>query len=126
MNTTYQIESTHTTLTSAIEAAGGLNREFNPSEFDKEIRRVEKGAAKSEFYVIDHHGRKTVVYHFAADIKLLNAFSPYGATLSSDTLVGYLEGKTIRITKCVENSNSNRKKIREIQAHNEDFFVINF
>ena len=126
MNTTYQIESTHATLTSAIEAAGGLNREFNPSEFDKEIRRVEKGAAKSEFYVIDHHGRKTVVYHFAADIKLLNAFSPYGATLSSDTLVGYLEGKRIFVTKCVENSNSNRKKIREIQAYNEDFFVMNF
>ena len=123
---THEILSTHTTLTSAIEAAGDLNRSFNSSEFDKEIRRVEKDAAKSKFYVINNHGRKTIVYHFECDIKLLNAFSPYGATISSDTQVGYLEGKTIFVTKCIENSNSNRKKIREIQAYNEDFFVMNF
>ena len=123
---THEILSTHTTLISAIEAAGDLNREFNSSEFDKEIRRVEENAAKNKFYVINNHGRKTVVYHYNCDIKLLNAFSPYGATISSSTQIGYLEEKSIFVTKCIENSKSNRKKIREIQASEDDFFVMNF
>ena len=122
----HKIESTHTTLTSAIEAAGGLNREYNRSEFDKEVRRTEKAAAKNEFYVIEYLGRKSVVYHFSADINLLNAFSPYGGCLSSSTQVGYLKGEEIVISKCIDNSRSNRKKIAAIQKTRSDFFVINF
>jgi len=124
--TTINIISTHATLESAIDAAGGLNRDYNKGEFDKEVARTKAGAASDTFYVIEQYGRKQVVYHYECDIRLLNRFSPFGGCLSSSTLIGYLKEELIMGVKCIENSNSNRKKIREIQKNNEDFYVLNF
>lgn len=54
------IKSTHSDLESAIEAAGGLNRDYNPRIFDKELDRTKKDASKQAFYVINQCGRDIV------------------------------------------------------------------
>lgn len=120
------IISTHATLESAIEAAGGLNRDYNQGEFDKQVARTKAGAAKNVFYVIENYGKKVVLYHYNCDIRLLNGFSPFSAGLSSSTQIGYLEGNEIFGVQCIDNSKANRKKVREIQKNKEDLYVLNF
>ena len=120
------ILSTHTTLTSAIEAAGGLNRDYNPTTFDREVKRTEKDASEQTFHVIEQYGRKTVLYHFQADIRLLNGFSPFSGTLSSSTNLCLMINDEIQIIQTVENSSSNRKKIAKAQLTNPALFVANF
>jgi hypothetical protein len=120
------IISTHTTLTSAIDAAGGLNRDYNPTAFDLEVKRTEKDASEQTFHVIEQYGRKTVIYYYQCDIRLLNAFSPFGATLSGSTELCLMLKDEITIIQNVKNCSSNRKKIAKAQLTNPALFVANF
>ena len=120
------IKSTHTSLTDAIEAAGGLNREFNPTTFDKEVARTTKDAIGNDFKVIEYCGRLEVVYTYQCDIRLLNAFNPFGGGLSSSATIGWVEGDEIVNVKSIPNSKSNRKIIASVQKDAPTFFVLNF
>lgn len=121
-----KIISVHESLEDAIAEAGGLNREYNAPLFDKEVEAVKKQAVVQEFYVIEQYGRKEVLYQYQCDIKLLNSFSPYGATLSSSTECGWLLGDEIAHRQTIPNNSENRKTIARIQEIDEDFYVLNF
>ena len=87
-----KILSTHSNLEDAIEEAGGLNRDYNPSVFDREVEETKKRAAVQEFYVIENCGRKEVIYQYECDIRLLNSFRGCGgSTISNSTTVGALK-----------------------------------
>ena len=120
------IKSTHSDLESAIEAAGGLNRGFNPSIFDKELARTKKEASKQTFYVVERLGRDIVLYHYDCDIRLINAFSPYSGCLSGTTEIGWLGKNVIFNIQTIDNNDANREKAAKIQEDFDDFFILNF
>jgi hypothetical protein len=123
-----EIKSTHETLEAAIEAAGGLNREYNAPLFDKEVEQTKKDASKQVFYVIDNGHRDIVCYHYECDIELINEFSPFGASLSGSTTVGWFN-KTYNCfsnVQTISNNTENRKKIAEMQKAGSDLLVLNF
>lgn len=122
------IKSTHSDLESAIEAAGGLNRDYNPRIFDKELDRTKKDASKQAFYVINQCGRDIVCYHYQADIELVNEFSPFSGTLSGEFTIGWLDasGNCFSNVKSIDNCKANRAKIAEMQKDGSDLLVLNF
>ena len=121
-----KIKSVHTSLESAIEAAGGLNREYNAKVFDKEVSRTKKDAARDTFYVIEHYGRDIVLYHYSADIELVNEFSPFSGGLSSSMTIGWKEGDSFTNVKSIDNNKANRKKISKLQKTGSSLFALNF
>lgn len=124
------IKSTHSTLESAIESAGGLNREYNPALFDKELKSTKKDASEQTFYVIhdDSLGKDVVCYHYECDIKLINSFNPFGATLSGSTEIGWFNDthNCFSNVQTISNNTANRKKISEMQKAGSDILVLNF
>ena len=119
------IISTHDTLTAAIEAAGGLNREYNPREFDREVARTEKDNAGVKFYVIEKYGRKEVLYIYQCDIRLINEFSPYGACLNNnDFRLVIIEDDLIKEVTTLPKSA--RKGIAKLQRTVDTILVANF
>ncbi len=124
------IKSTHSTLESAIESAGGLNREYNPALFDKELKSTKKDASEQTFYVIhdDGLGRDIVCYHYECDIKLINSFSPFGATLSGSLDIGWFNDthNCFSNVQTINNNSANRKKIAKEQKNGSKLFVLNF
>lgn len=123
-----QIKSTHASLESAIEAAGGLNRDYNPRIFDKEVARTKKDASKQTFYVINKCGRDIVCYHYTADIELVNEFSPFGSTLSNSMTIGWhiQSDNCFTNVKNIDNCKANRVKIAEMQKDGSDLLALNF
>lgn len=117
-----QIKSTHTKIEDAIAAAGGCNREYNPSVFDKEVSKIEG----DEFYVIEYLGRDTVLYKYSADIELLNAFNPYGGGLSSSLTIGIVCDGIIHNMGTFNNDKFTRRTIADMQKDNKALFVLNF
>ncbi len=128
MNKNITILSRHNDLEDAIAEAGGLNREYNARLFDKEVEAVKKQAAIQEFYVVESHGRKIVLWQYECDIKLWNEFSPYSATLSDSTTIGWYNAtyNCFSNVQTIGNNRSNRKKIAEAQNNGSDLFVLNF
>ena len=123
-----EIKSTHETLEAAIEAAGGLNREYNAPLFDKEVEQTKKDASKQVFYVINQGERDIVCYHYQCDIKLVNEFHPFGSTLSGETTIGWFN-KTYNCftnVQTIENNDANRNKIAEMQKGGSNLLVLNF
>jgi len=123
---TIQIKSTHETLESAIEAAGGLNREYNARLFDKEVARTNEIATCGTFYVVEQHGRDIVAYHYEADIELINEFSPFSGCLSSSMTIGWKEGDSFTNVKSIDNNKANREKISKLQKAGSSIFALNF
>lgn len=123
-----QIKSTHSSLESAIEAAGGLNRDYNPRIFDKELARTKKDASKQAFYVINDGGRDIVCYHYQADIELVNEFSPFSGTLRGEFTIGWFNEaeKSFTGVKNVDNCGANRKQIAKMQKDGSSILVLNF
>jgi hypothetical protein len=123
-----QIKSTHASLESAIEAAGGLNRDYNPRIFDKEVARTKKDASKQTFYVINQCGRDIVCYYYQADIELVNEFSPGSKTLRGSMTIGWLDvfDNCFTNVKEIDNCKANRAKIADSQKDGSDLLVLNF
>ena len=127
MKNDIQIKSTHSTLESAIEAAGGLNREYNARLFDKEVARINEIATRGIFYVLEQYGRDIVAYHYEADITLINEFSPFsGGCLSSSMTIGWKEGDSFTNVKSIDNNKANREKISNFQKAGSSIFALNF
>jgi hypothetical protein len=125
------IKSTHETLDSAIEAAGGLNREYNARLFDKGVEETKKNASKQVFYVIHDDGlrRDIVCYHYECDINLINSFDPCGgATISNSTQIGWFNEthNCFDNVQTIGNNTANRKKIAKMQKDGSKLFVLNF
>ena len=122
-----KIKSTHSTLAAAINAAGGLNRAFNPSTFDKEITTVQAAAIEgAKFLVVDHLGSDAVLYAYQADVKLLNEFSPFGSGISNrDLQVVTFDGETLKELCALPNDQQSRKMIAKTQRVNSHVFVLN-
>ena len=117
---------THNTLETAIEAAGGLNREYNPAEFDKEVELTKKSTTGSEFYVVEKYNQLEVLYLHQCDIKILNRFQPYGGAVTNSTTVGaIIDGEITEMFTAVS-SMSLRSKIAKIQKENPRFLVLNY
>jgi hypothetical protein len=120
------IKSTHSTLEAAIEAAGGLNRGYNPKTFDKAVARTKRDASKQAFYVVERLGRDIVLYHYDCDIRLINEFSPFSGCVSNTTQIGWLGQNDISNVQAIANTDGNRKKAAKLQKEYSDFFVLNF
>ena len=120
------IKSTHSTLEVAIEAAGGLNRDYNPRIFDKRVARTKRDASKQAFYVVENLGRDIVLYHYDCDIHLINEFSPFSGCVSDTTQIGWLGQNDISNVQAIANTDSNRKRAAKVQREHSDFFVLNF
>jgi len=126
-----KILSTHSNLEDAIEEAGGLNRDYNPAVFDREVEETKKSAAVQEFYVIENCGRKEVIYQYQCDIRLLNSFRGCGgSTISNSTTVGALKnlstGSIILKGLTYTSTNKLRKEIAKAQKTDDELFVLNF
>ena len=123
-----EIKSTHSTLEAAIEAAGGLNREYNARLFDKEVARTKQDASKQVFYVINNGGHDIVCYHYQCDIELVNEFSPFSGTLRGETTVGWFNEtyKCFSNVQTIGNNTANRKKIAKMQNDGSGLLVLNF
>ena len=121
-----EIKSTHSTLVAAIEAAGGLNREYNAKVFDKEVARTQEIATRDTFYVVEQYGRDIVTYHYEADIELINEFSPFSGCLSSSMTIGWKEGDSFTNVKSIDNNKANREKISKLQKSGYWLFALNF
>ena len=121
-----EIKSTHSTLEAAIEAAGGLNREYNAKVFDKEVARTQEIATRDTFYVVEQYGRDIVTYHYEADIELINEFSPFSGCLSSSMTIGWKEGDSFTNVKSIDNNKANREKISKLQKSGYWLFALNF
>ena len=119
------ILSRHNNLEDAIAEAGGLNREFNASVFDKEVETVKKKAAVQEFLVIEYCGRKEVLYTYQCDIRLLNKFNAGGGCISNSTIITWMVDDELCNIQSIHNNNANRKKIASIQESSDDFYVLN-
>ena len=124
MSNTYTIKSTHDSLDSAINAAGGLNREYNAADFDKEVEAVSKNA--SEFYVVELLGRNEVLYKYECDISLLNKFTPYGGCLNNSMTVGIMLDGVLNEVFTVNKTKQLRKNVAKMQKSNKEIFVFNF
>lgn len=120
------IKSTHSNIEAAVEAAGGLNRDFNKRTFDKELARTKREASKQVFYVVDNGGRDIVLYHYDCDIRLINEFSPFSGCLSGTTQVGWLGEDDFFNVQTIDNNDANRKKAAKLQKDWDDFYVLNF
>ena len=121
-----KIISTHNTLEKAIEAAGGLNREYNPTEFDKELERTKKTAIDGAFYVVKIYNCLEVLYLHQCDIKLLNRFEPYDGAITSSTTVGsIIDGEIVEMFTATS-TRALRGKIAKIQKENPLILVLNF
>ena len=118
-----KILSTHDTIEEAIKAAGGCNRDYNPSTFDREVERINKEPlVGAKFYVIDGL-RPTVTYLYEADITLMNAFSPFSAGLSNGALELFRvaeENETLEFIFDFPNDRKLRKQIGKVQRENAD------
>ena len=128
MNKSINILSRHNNLEDAISESGGLNREYNAPVFDKEVESVKKDTSSQEFYVVESLGRKLVLWQYDCDIKLMNAFSPYGASLGGPFTIGNFNDTYNCFDNVQEISNnpSNRKKIAKLQNSGSKLFVLNF
>jgi hypothetical protein len=126
-----KILSTHNNLEDAIAEAGGLNRDYNPAVFDREVEETKKSAAVQEFYVIEQCGRKEVVYQYQCDIRLLNSFRGCGGSMiTNNTTVGALKnlstGSIILKGMTYTSGDNLRKEIAKAQKTDDELFVLNF
>jgi hypothetical protein len=120
------IKSTHSTLEAAIEAAGGLNRDYNPRTFDEKVARTKRDASKQAFYVVENLGRDIVLYHYDCDIRLINEFSPFSGCLSGTAQIGWLGKNDISNVQAIANTDDNRQRAAKLQKEHSNFFVLNF
>tara|TARA_R110000744_G_scaffold90984_5_gene176593 strand:- start:1577 stop:1963 length:387 start_codon:yes stop_codon:yes gene_type:complete len=124
-----KIISSHSSLNEAIESIGGLdcdelNRAFNPADFDAAAKRLQD--SKNPCHVIEHWHRNIIVYEHSADIRLLNAFSPFSSGISSGYQVGLLQIDEQQIVNCASFGDDSRKLIEKMQKECPNIWVLNF